>query len=151
MKKLTMLFAAVFAALLMTGPAVAQVLIIEAALCEDVVNRQPVDLIISDDQSMLPAIEASKVSQVFLWTKVKASEETAVVHSWYKENPDVAEVGSDLHPMSKIELRIHPSDGFRTWSTASLMPAVSEGMWRVTVTTADDPQTILYQEAFLVK
>ncbi|MFO7597257.1 MAG: DUF2914 domain-containing protein [Desulfocurvibacter africanus] len=151
MRKSIVLFAAILAMVLMTCPAFAQVLVVEAALCEDVVNREPVDLITSTDQSVLPVVEAGKTGQVFLWTKIKTSEETVVVHSWYKENPNVAELGPDMHPMSEIELRVHPSDGFRTWSTASLMPGVSEGMWRVTVTTAADPENILYQEAFQVK
>ncbi len=151
MKKTMVLLVTLIAPLLAACPAFAQVLVVEAALCEDVVNRQPVDLITSDEEAKLPVVEAGKVGQVFLWTKIKAAEETILVHSWYKENPDVTQIGPDMHPMSQIELRISPSDGFRTWSTASLMPGVSEGVWRVTVATAADPGAILYQESFQVK
>jgi len=151
MKKLAVFFVVLFAATLAAGSAAAQTRVVEAALCLGVVERMPTEPVVSSDPSMLPVVDTSATGQIFLWTKLSSPEETVVVHTWYRENPEVAESGPELAPAAEVELRVFPSESFRTWSTISLLPKISEGMWRVTVTSAADPVTILYQQAFLVK
>lgn len=151
MKNLVICLAILALSAFAAGPAAAQVRVVEAALCADVVDRQPMGVITSGEQTSPPVVQAGEAAQIFLWTKIATDEEATIVHSWYKENPDVAQSGMELAPAAEIELRVKPSDGFRTWSRVSLLPGLSEGSWRVTVTTAADPRTILYQEAFEVK
>lgn len=151
MNRLATLITVIMVALLAAAPASAQVRVVEAVLCGDIIDRQPVDIVTSRDSASLSTVEAGKASQIYLWTKISASEEVTIVHSWYREDSDAARTGMELAPEAEIELRIAPSGGFRTWSSMGIFPGVSEGQWRVTVTTAADSQTILYQEAFLVK
>ena len=133
-------------AFLWSAPVQAQMLV-EAVLCEQVVEREPQRPLVSDGD-LAPTISAA-AGNVYLWTKIATDGPVTLVHTWYKQH-DTGTVPESLE-IASVPLSIQPSTGFRTWSSVTLVPGVSVGSWRVTVTTESNPGEILYQAAFNVK
>lgn len=89
---------------------------VEAVLCTDVVDRQPVGEAdtFGDD-----------VGKVWLWTRVKgATDTTFVKHNWYFEGNE----------MASVELAVK-SPNWRTYSSKNILPEW-DGNWEVKVVDA---------------
>ena len=85
----------------------------EYAVCEDVVERQPVNA-----QTAFP----SSIGKVFFWTTITgAKEPTEIKHVWYHEGIQIADVTLTIQ---------YPQH--RTWSYKTIMPEWT-GNWSVEV------------------
>jgi len=89
----------------------------EAAICRDVMNREPIG-----KGSVFPA----SIEQLYCFTKVVgATTETEISHHWYLNGKLKATVTLPVKSAS-----------WRTWSSKKIMPDES-GDWMVEVLTAD--------------
>jgi hypothetical protein len=126
--------------------------ILEVALAQDVVNREPVGVFdppgfcgrTEGREEMVPVVHSKTVPKVYLWVKVESPVEGTLRHSWYK-------AGMGWEKMAEIDLKIQKSPGFRTWSSKRIIPGVHSGKWMVVISTASDPEIALCKVDFEVK
>jgi hypothetical protein len=88
----------------------------------------------------MPVIDSQEVSRIFLWTRIKSSEDGVLRHSWYKDGVE----------MAVVDLELRESPEFRTWSSKNIDPNFHTGNWKVVVTAASDPSDIICTAHFLV-
>ncbi len=89
----------------------------KSAVCQDVVDRQPVGA-----GDVFP----KEISKVYCFTKVVgASSETTITHNWY--------YNGDLKASVVLPVR---SPSWRTWSSKTIDPAMT-GEWMVEILAAD--------------
>ncbi len=92
--------------------------VIEAAICTDVLEREPQEV----SETMSASLE-----NVFCWTKIKnEGEPTTITHVWYFNGTKMAEVN----------LNVGTSPGWRTWSSKQLWKGWV-GKWKVVIEDAD--------------
>ena len=97
-----------------------------AAVCQDVVDREPVDAGISF---------TSSVGTLYCYTKITgAKSPTQIAHVWYYGGEERARVELDVN-----------SDSWRTWSS-KIIQAHEVGSWRVAV--IDSAGTVLKELQF---
>ena len=113
--------AAVILAMGLAGTAGAQdqagVTIEKSAVCQDVVDRQPVGV-----GDVFP----KEISKVYCFTKVVgAHTETTITHNWY--------YNGDLKASVVLPVR---SPSWRTWSSKTIDPSMT-GEWMVEILAAD--------------
>jgi len=97
-----------------------------AAVCRDVIDREPVDAGISFTAS---------VGTLYCFTKIAgAQSHTQITHVWYHGADERARVDLDVN-----------SDGWRTWSSKIIQPH-EVGSWRVDV--LDSAGTVLKELQF---
>lgn len=85
----------------------------EYALCENVVDRQPV----GEKTAFSPAVE-----KVYFWTKITGAEEpTEIKHVWYRDGIQIADI------TLAIQYPRH-----RTWSYKTILPEMA-GNWSVEI------------------
>ena len=131
----------------------AQFEVLEIALAGSVQDRQPANPFSppaycerdKNGQAAIPVIDASDVQQVYFWTKVAASTEGGIRHTWHLQTEEGWE------RISEVDLSIAPSAGYRTWSSKSLLPDYHLGEWMIVVSPANDPDTVLCITRFTVK
>jgi hypothetical protein len=94
--------------------AAANLEVTELVVAKNVVDLAPVDT---------AASFTSDVGMLYCFSKVKVQEESATIfHSWYYKNEKVAQ----------IELNVKKSDGFRTYSSKTIL-SDQKGEWKVEV------------------
>lgn len=86
--------------------------IVDASICRNVQDRQPVE-----PGTTFPA----DVGKIYCWSKIKDGQDTAIKHIYYCDNQEKA----------SIELQVR-SPMFRTYSTKTILPAWT-GQWRVDI------------------
>ena len=97
-----------------------------AAICQDVVDREPVDAGVS-----FPA----SVGTLYCYTKITGAQEaTKITHVWYFGATERARVELDVN-----------SDNWRTWSS-KIIQANEIGSWRVDI--LDEAGTVLKELQF---
>ena len=97
-----------------------------AAICRDVVDREPIDAGISF---------AASVGRLYCFTKISGAQSpTQIAHVWYH--------GSDERARIDLDVR---SDSWRTWSS-KIIQAHEVGSWRVDV--IDSAGTVLKELQF---
>jgi tetratricopeptide (TPR) repeat protein len=77
---------------------------------------------------------------LFFYTRVKAVNNTAVEHRWYREDR--------LSQSVRLPIHASPGSGYRTY-TRRTVTAANAGNWRVEVRATDG--TLLHEERFLVR
>ncbi len=91
--------------------------IAQSAVCQDVVDRQPVGI-----GDVFP----KEISKLYCFTKVVgASSETTITHNWY--------YNGDLKASVVLPVR---SPSWRTWSSKTIDPSMT-GEWMVEILAAD--------------
>jgi len=106
-----------------------EIVVAQAMICGDVVNRMPVD-----SKSVFPA----GTRQVFCFTRIDgAEEETEIIHNWYYNG----------NLMGSVVLPVR-TNYWRTWSSKSLRPEWT-GEWMVEVLSEDG--TALESIAFSIR
>jgi hypothetical protein len=101
--------------------------VVEAAMCRDVQNKQPVEI-----QDSFPA----DVGKVWCWSKISSGQDDVIKHIYYYRNSEMAEV----------ELPIR-SQSFRTYSSKRILPEWT-GLWHVEI--VDSEGNILQRLSFSV-
>ncbi len=86
--------------------------VVDAAICRNVQDRQPVE-----PGSSFPA----DVGKIYCWSKIKDGQDMMVKHVYYRDNKE----------MAAAELQVR-SPMFRTYSTKTILPAWT-GQWRVDI------------------
>jgi len=101
--------------------------VLDAAMCRDVQNKQPVDI-----QDSFPA----DVGKVWCWSKISSGQDNIIKHVYYYKNSEMAE----------IELPVR-SQSFRTYSSKRILPEWT-GLWHVEI--VDGEGNILQRLSFSV-
>jgi len=103
----------------------------EARLCRRLSTR---------DWRCDPAISPVAPGQLFLYTRVKAAQDTTIEHRWYREDR--------LRQSVELRIRANPGSGYRTY-TRQTVTAENAGNWRVELRTKDG--SLLWEERFVVR
>ncbi|RMH31941.1 MAG: DUF2914 domain-containing protein [Nitrospirae bacterium] len=131
----------------------AELAVVDIALAEAVQDRNPVDPITPPavcekdkaPDSTVPVVDSMLVPQIFFWTRIASDSDATVLHSWHhKENDQWVLV-------AEVDFQIHPSSGYRVWSSKLLDPALHTGEWMIVVAPADQPDHVLCITRFTVK
>jgi hypothetical protein len=85
-----------------------------------------------------PTIDPVTRGPIVLYTRVRSSRDTAVVHRWYREDK--------LQRAVKLTIRANASEGYRTYSRQTVDGV---GNWRVEVRSASGD--LLYEQRFTVR
>ena len=96
-------------------------------------------------QAAIPVVKTSQTSKVVLWTKVVATTNGTLRHSWHHQ------VDGIWTKVSEVNLSIRPSLGYRMWSLKSLKPTIHAGEWMVVVAPSKEPERILCITRFRVQ
>src|SRR5262249_13933197 len=84
-----------------------------------------------------PVGSSVSAGPLVLYTRIRASQDTARVHRWYR--------GATLQQSVSLRIRANATEGFRTYSRQT----VNNGDWRVEVRSADG--TVLHEQRFAVR
>ena len=123
--------------------------IVDIIFARDVENREPVAPFepgahcggATEPSESIPVINSLEDSRVYLWNRIRSSTQDVLRHRWYKDGVEV----------TMVELDLGESSGYRTWSSKNIDPNFHRGNWRVEVTTASDPNSVLCVAHFVVK
>ncbi|MGD9850602.1 MAG: DUF2914 domain-containing protein [Nitrospirales bacterium] len=122
-------------------------------LSQDIASRNPEKIFSppaycekdKNGKAAIPVVDASQVSKVVLWTKVESTITGTIRHTWHHK------VNDTWNMVSTVNLTVHPSSGFRTWSIHSLRPNQDQGEWMVVMAPSGEPDRILCITRFSVK
>ncbi len=125
----------------------------KVVLSKDVANRNPEGVFSppaycekdKNGQAAIPVVKTSQTSKVVLWTKVVATTNGTLRHSWHHQ------VDGIWTKVSEVNLSIRPSSGYRMWSLKSLKPTIHAGEWMVVVAPSKEPERILCITRFRVQ
>ena len=125
----------------------------KVVLSKDVANRNPEGVFgppaycekDKNGQAAIPVVKTSQTSKVVLWTKVVATTNGTLRHSWHHQ------VDGIWTKVSEVNLSIRPSLGYRMWSLKSLKPTIHAGEWMVVVAPSKEPERILCITRFRVQ
>ncbi len=128
-------------------------LVEKVVLAKDVTNRNPEGIFSppaycekdNNEQAAIPIVKTSQTSLVMFWTKVVATAEGTLRHSWHHQ------VNGTWTKVSEVNLAVRPSSGYRMWSLKSLKPTVHVGEWMVVVSPSHQPEKILCITRFTVQ
>lgn len=93
----------------------------------------------------IPIVKTSQTSQVVFWTKIGATKEGKIRHSWHHKTDGT------WTKISEVNIRVKPSSGYRMWSLKSLNPDLHSGEWMIVVAPSSEPERILCIARFTVK
>ncbi len=133
--------------------ALAEVMVEDVSLSEDVQNREPVGKVSpgvacengGNGHAAVPVVDTSMTTRVYFWNRVKTDGTGTLRHTWYM-NQD-----QGWRETAEIDLNYSPSPGYRTWSSKQLDPSMHTGEWKVEITTIDDPEKVLCSARFKVE
>ncbi len=122
--------------------------IVDIIFARDVEDREPVAPFEpgahcgepTEPSGSIPVINSLEDRKVFLWNRIKSSAQDVLRHRWYKDGVEVA----------MVELDLGESSGYRTWSSKNIDPNFHIGNWRVEVSTASNPNSVLCVAHFVV-
>ncbi len=125
----------------------------KVAIAKNVANRNPEGLFSppaycekdKNGQAAIPLVKTSQTSKVVFWTKVVASTEGTLRHSWHHQ------IEGTWTKVSEVNLSIRPSPGYRMWSLKSLKPDIHRGEWMIVVAPSNVPEEILCISRFTVQ
>lgn len=128
-------------------------LVEKVVLAKDVTNRNPEGIFSppaycekdKNGQAAIPIVKISQTSRVILWTKVVATTNGNLRHSWHHQ------INGTWTKVSEVNLSIRPSSGYRMWSLKSLKPEIHVGEWMVVVSPSNQPEKILCITRFTVQ
>ncbi len=128
-------------------------LVEKVVLAKDVTNRNPEGIFSppaycekdKNGQAAIPIVKTSQTSLVILWTKVVATTNGNLRHSWHHQ------INGTWTKVSEVNLSIRPSSGYRMWSLKSLKPEIHVGEWMVVVSPSNQPEKILCITRFTVQ
>ena len=125
----------------------------EVALSKDVTDRNPTGIFSTpaycekdkNGHISIPIVKTSQTSKVVFWTKVAATSNGTLRHSWHHQ------IDGTWTMVSEVNLSIRPSSGYRMWSLKSLKPDIHTGEWMVVVAPSKEPEKILCITRFTVR
>ncbi len=130
----------------------AEVTVDRVAFAEKVEDREPINALSPSATceggqaagSTVPVFDSSSGDTIYFWSKVQTSSSGVLRHAWYINKENAWTKTDD------IELNFVESSAFRTWSSKTIVPSHHIGNWKVTVSTGDDPDTVLCSAKFRV-
>ncbi len=122
-------------------------------IAKNVVNRNPEGQFSpaaycekdKNGQAAIPMVKTSQTSKVIFWTKVAATRNGKLRHSWHHQ------IEGTWTKVSEVNLAIRPSSGYRMWSLKSLKPEIHTGEWMIVVSPSSKPEEILCITRFTVQ
>lgn len=89
--------------------------VVDAAICRNVQDRQPVE-----PGAAFPA----DIGKIYCWSKIKDGQDTTIKHIYYRDNKE----------MAAVELQVR-TPMFRAYSTKTILPGT--GQWRVDIVDSE--------------
>ena len=125
----------------------------KVVIAKNVVNRNPEGQFSppaycekdKNGQAAIPTVKTSQTSKVIFWTKVAATTNGKLRHSWHHQ------IEGTWTKVSEVNLAIRPSSGYRMWSLKSLKPGIHTGEWMIVVAPSVTPEEILCITRFTVQ
>jgi hypothetical protein len=125
----------------------------KVVIAKNVTNRNPEGIFSPDaycekdknGQAAIPVVETAQTSKVIIWMKIAATTSGRLRHSWHHQIEGI------WTKVSEVNLSIHPSLGYRTWSFKSLKSEIHRGEWMVVVAPSKTPEEILCITRFTVQ
>ena len=121
--------------------------VVDVALAASVSEREPVGAFApaatcqtsTPPAHRVPVVDSQAYRDVYVWTKIAASEPREIHHRYYMETEEGFTVAAN------IVLSVEPAEGYRTWSAKSIspLPSVHQGLWKVDVVETGDADRVL--------
>ena len=121
--------------------------VVDVALAASISEREPVGAFApaaacetsTPPVHRVPVVDSQAHPDVYVWTKIAASQSREIHHRYYMETEDGFTVAAN------VVLSVDPAEGYRTWSSKAISPAsvMHQGMWKVDVVEIGDADRVL--------
>ncbi len=93
----------------------------------------------------LPVIKTPRMDKIFFWTRIASTTKGTIRHTWHHYSED------GWKTISKVDLSIRPSSGYRMWSSKTLRTDREIGDWMIVVSPSNNLKHILCITRFSVQ
>jgi hypothetical protein len=105
------------------------------------------------DWVQTPRIDPTRHPSIVIWTRIKSATPLELVHTYYRASLDSEKQEMGWQEVAAVTLPIGRSSSWRTWSEKTLTQDTDrmlEGTWKVDITIAALPDTVLCTVHFFV-